>query len=311
VRTAFIETLCELASERDDLVLMCGDLGFSVLERFAERFPDRYINAGIAEQNMTGMAAGMALAGKVVVTYSIANFAILRCLEQFRNDACYHNAPVIVVSVGTGTAYGSQGYTHHGIEDIAITRTLPNVAVVSPGDPEEVRWALRELVKRRGPANLRLGRGGEPAVHAAGALKGTLDKAIILSAPGRDVTLLGMGSALPEAIAACKRLQAQGIDAGVASLPSIMPFDVDFVAHAAQKSSLLVTVEENITEGGLGSAVSEVVAQARGPRAAVIRAGIARNGTKTATDQKESRRINGFDADGLVRRVESALSKVK
>src|ERR1700749_2063770 len=130
---------------------MCGDLGFSVLERFAERFPQRYFNAGIAEQNMTGMAAGMALAGNIVITYSIANFAILRCLEQFRNDVCYHNASVIVVSVGTGTAYGSQGYTHHGIEDIAITRTLPNVSVASPGDPEEVRWALRELMKRRGP----------------------------------------------------------------------------------------------------------------------------------------------------------------
>ena len=311
MRTAFIETLCELASEQDDIVLMCGDLGFSVLERFAERFPNRYINAGVAEQNMTGMAAGMALTGKVVITYSIANFAVLRCLEQFRNDACYHNAPVIVVSVGTGTAYGSQGYTHHGIEDVAITRTLPNVAVVSPGDPEEVRWALRELVKRRGPANLRLGRGGEPAVHAAGSLKGALDKAIILSPPGRDVTLLGMGGALLEAVAARERLQALGIDTGLVSAPSIMPFDTDFVAQAARGSRLLETVEENMTEGGLGSAVSEVVAEMAGARATVIRAGILRNGAKTAADQKETRRINGFDADGLVRRVESALPKAR
>jgi transketolase len=282
-----------------------------VLERFAERFPDRYINAGVAEQNMTGMAAGMALAGKIVVTYSIANFAILRCLEQFRNDACYHNAPVIVVSVGTGTAYGSQGYTHHGIEDIAITRTLPNAAVVSPGDPEEVRWALRELVRRRGPANLRLGRGGEPAVHPTGSLKGPLDKAIILSPPGRDVTLLGMGGALPEAITAGERLNALGIEAGVASLPSITPFDPGFVAHAARKSRLLVSVEENITEGGLGTAVSEVVAEMSGSRATVIRAGIVHTDAKTAADQRESRRLHGFDADGLVRRVEMALSKTK
>ena len=311
MRTAFIDTLCELASEQEDIVLMCGDLGFSVLERFANRFPQRYFNAGIAEQNMTGMAAGMALAGNIVITYSIANFAILRCLEQFRNDVCYHNASVIVVSVGTGTAYGSQGYTHHGIEDIAITRTLPNVSVASPGDPEEVRWALRELVKRRGPANLRLGRGGEPLVHKPGTLSGMLGAAQILSQPGSDVTFLAMGSPLPEAVAASDRLRASGIDAGVTSMPSITPFDVDFVTQAARKSRLLVTVEENITEGGLGSAGSEVVAGLHGPRATVLRTGIARNSAKTAADQNETRRVNGFDADGLVRRVAAALSKAE
>jgi transketolase len=257
------------------------------------------------------MAAGMALAGKTVITYSIANFAILRCLEQFRNDVCYHNAAVIVVSVGTGTAYGSQGYTHHGIEDIGITRTLPNAAIVSPGDPEEVRWALRALVERRGPANLRLGRGGEPAIHATASLTGPLDQAIVIRPPGPDITFLSMGSPLPEVIAAGERLRARGIGAGVVSMPSITPFDTAFVAKAAQISRFLVTVEENILDGGLGSAVSEVVAGLASPRAIVIRTGIARNGEKTAADQKESRRVNGFDTDGLVHRVEAALATAR
>ena len=139
MRSAFIDTLCELAEQQEDIVLLCGDLGYSVLERFAERFPRRFHNVGVAEQNMTGLAAGLAMSGKLVVTYSIANFAVVRCLEQLRNDVCYHNAPVIAVSVGSGMAYGAQGYTHHGIEDMAFTRILPNMAVVSPGDPAETR----------------------------------------------------------------------------------------------------------------------------------------------------------------------------
>lgn len=122
MRTAFIETLCELAAADPRIWLLTGDLGFSVLEVFAERFPDRYVNMGVAEQNMTGVAAGLAMSGKIVFTYSIANFPTLRCLEQIRNDVCYHEASVKVVAVGGGLSYGNLGYTHHGIEDLAVMR---------------------------------------------------------------------------------------------------------------------------------------------------------------------------------------------
>src|SRR5262249_13809462 len=141
MRAAFIKTLYELA-ERDERVwLLTGDLGFTVLEDFARRFPERYLNVGVAEQNMTGVAAGLARCGKVVFTYSIANFPTLRCLEQIRNDVCYHEANVKVVSVGGGFAYGAAGYTHHGVEDLGALRLLPGMTVVAPGDPVETRLA--------------------------------------------------------------------------------------------------------------------------------------------------------------------------
>src|SRR4029077_3365308 len=137
MRTAFIRTILELAESDDRIHLIVGDLGFGVVEPFMAKYPDRFLNAGVAEQNMTGIAAGLALSGKIVFTYSIANFPILRCLEQIRNDVCYHRANVKVVAVGGGFAYGSLGATHHATEDLAIMRALPEMSVVAPGDPEE------------------------------------------------------------------------------------------------------------------------------------------------------------------------------
>ncbi len=132
MRTAFIEELIALAERDDRIWLVCGDLGYSVLDAFSNRFPDRYLNAGVAEQNMTGIAAGLALTGKVVFTYSIANFPIMRCLEQIRNDVCYHKLNVKIVAVGGGLAYGSHGYTHHGVEDLAIMSALPRYGGSGP-----------------------------------------------------------------------------------------------------------------------------------------------------------------------------------
>jgi transketolase len=150
MRTAFIEELISLAERDDRIWLVCGDLGYSVLDAFSDRFPDRYLNAGVAEQNMTGIAAGLALTGKVVFTYSIANFPIMRCLEQIRNDVCYHKLNVKIVAVGGGLAYGSHGYTHHGVEDLAIMSALPDMAVVAPGDPVEARAATAALAATPG-----------------------------------------------------------------------------------------------------------------------------------------------------------------
>ena len=139
MRTAFTETLCKLAEQNQRIWLLTGDLGFSVLERFAERFPGRYVNMGVAEQNMMGVAAGLALCGKVVFTYSIANFPVMRCLEQIRNDVCYHNLNVKIVAVGGGVAYGAMGYSHHAVEDLAVMRAMPNMTVLAPGDAVEAR----------------------------------------------------------------------------------------------------------------------------------------------------------------------------
>jgi transketolase len=166
MRNAFIQELVALAHQNPQIALIVGDLGYSVIEPFADEFPDRFINAGVAEQNMTGLAAGMASEGYHVFTYSIANFPTFRCAEQIRNDVAYQKLPVTIVSVGGGLAYGALGYSHHAVQDYALMRTLPNMLIAAPGDPMEVQACMRYLVANPGPSYLRLGKAGEPNFHA-------------------------------------------------------------------------------------------------------------------------------------------------
>jgi transketolase len=257
VRTAFIETLKDLAGQDERIWLLCADLGFSVLEGFAQAFPKRYVNVGVAEQNMTGVAAGLALSGKIVFTYSIANFPVIRCLEQIRDDVCAHNLNVKVVSVGGGFAYGSAGYTHHGTEDLAMMRTLPNMTVLAPGDPVETRLLTIAATARPGPCYLRLGKAGEPIVHTS-APEVTIGKAIVLR-EGNAGTLISTGGALAMTVRAADELAAQGISVSVLSMPSLSPLDNDAILRAARDTGRIVTVE-NHGIGGLGSAVAEILA---------------------------------------------------
>ncbi len=166
MRSAFINELIVQARLHPEIFLIVGDLGFSVIEPFAAEFPDRFINAGVAEQNMTGVAAGLASEGYHVFTYSIANFPTFRCAEQIRNDIVYHNLPVTIVSVGGGVAYGSLGYSHHAVQDIALMRLFPGNLLACPGDPVETRACMKALVELRRPSYLRLGKAGEPVVHS-------------------------------------------------------------------------------------------------------------------------------------------------
>lgn len=256
MRTAFIKTLCELAEQDDRIWLLTGDLGYSVLENFSQRFPKRYINMGVAEQNMTGVAAGLALEGKTVFTYSIANFPVMRCLEQIRNDVCYHNLNVKVVAVGGGVAYGAAGYTHHAVEDLAVMRAMPNMTVLAPGDPVEVQLATRAIVDWQGPCYLRLGKGGEPIIHQIEPVF-EIGKSIVMR-EGNDVTLISTGGILSEVVSAAEQLAPQ-IQARVLSMPTVKPLDRDVLLKAAGETKLLVTVEEHSAVGGLGSAVALIL----------------------------------------------------
>ncbi len=266
MRTAFAKALCELA-ERDPRVwLLTGDLGFSVLEPFRARFPERFVNAGVAEQNMVGVAAGLAHSGNVVFVYSIANFPTLRCYEQIRNDVCYHELPVRIVSVGGGLAYGSAGYTHHGVEDLAVMRVLPGMTVVAPGDPLETDAVTRALVDLPGPAYLRLGKANEPVVHEA-PLSLTLGRALTLR-NGHDVTLISTGGMLAASVAAADELAVRAkLSVRVLSMHTLKPLDVEAVLAAARETRLILSVEEHSELGGLGSAVAELLAEMPPPRA--------------------------------------------
>jgi transketolase len=247
-------------AERDSRVfLVVGDLGFGVTEPFAKRFPKRYLNAGVAEQNMTGIAAGLALSGKIVFTYSIANFPILRCLEQIRNDVCYHHANVKVVAVGGGFAYGSLGATHHATEDLAIMRALPEMSVVAPGDPEEAAAATEAVAAHDGPCYLRLGRAGEQKVHTR-QITFRLGKAIQLR-EGSDLTLISTGGMLQTAVETSEALSHKKLQARVLSMHTLKPLDIDAILAAARETGAIFTLEEHSIIGGLGSAVAETLAE--------------------------------------------------
>ena len=316
MRTAFLRTIEELAALDPRINLVVGDLGFSVVESFAGRFPRQFLNAGVAEQNMAGLAAGMALSGKVVFIYSIANFPTLRCLEQIRNDACYHGADLKVVSVGGGFSYGALGMTHHALEDLAILRALPGMVVLAPGDPLEVEGATRAIVRHRGPCYLRLGKAGEPVVH-----KSPPDFVIGRAIPareGRDLTLISAGGMLHTCVEAADRLSARGIEARVLSMATLKPLDADAVLQAAEETGAILTVEEHSVIGGLGGAVAEVLAQRARRRTPFRILGVEDRFTREVGGQEHLRRLHGLTAEAvaaaaieLTRSAERARSHVQ
>ena len=227
MRDTFVRTLFELAKEDRNIELVTGDLGFGVLKPFWEALPDQFINAGIAEQNMTTVAAGMALEGKNVFTYSIGNFPTLRCLEQIRNDCAYHNANVKIVCVGGGFVYGSLGMSHHATEDIAVMRALPDVVVMCPGDLVEAEAATKAIAKHHGTCYLRLGRGGEKRIHKE--LKNfEIGKAIPVRF-GERIAVFSTGAIFEEVEEACNLLAAEGIYPTVYTFPTVKPIDAEVI----------------------------------------------------------------------------------
>lgn len=303
MRTCFVEGLVALAAEDERVCLVVGDLGYGAVEGFAARFPGRFLNAGVAEQNMTGLAAGWAMTGKVVFTYSIANFPTLRCLEQLRNDVCYHNLPVKVVAVGGGFAYGAHGYTHHGLEDVGVMRALPQMAVACPADAHECTSALRWLAALPGPAYLRLGRNGEPALHGGPVeVRGGL----LELSPGRDLVFVTTGPVAAEALEAARRLRAVGVAAGVVSAPLLKPFDRAGFLRIAAQTPLIITVEEHCGVGGLGALCAEALAEER-PGARLVRR-FAPEALETLGAQAWMRAACGLDAASLAAAAAAALS---
>lgn len=305
MRNTFVKTLVDIAEKNKDIYLMTGDLGFGVLTPFMEKFPDRFINAGIAEQNMTGVAAGMAREGKTVLTYSIGNFPTLRCLEQIRNDCAYHNANVKIVCVGGGFVYGAHGMSHHATEDIAIMRALPVVTVFAPGDLVEAEEITKSMLKQNGTCYLRLGKGGEKRIHDK-IEKFEIGKAIKLS-DGKDVAIFSTGAILDEAVKVREELQKIGISVSQYSFPTIKPIDENVIIENANKCKLVVTIEEHNIIGGLGGAVSEVIAENK-TNATLLRIGLNDEYTSIVGTQAYLREQYGLSADKILERI---LKKLK
>lgn len=259
MRDTFVKTLLEEAKRDPNIFLITGDLGFGVLEEFENMLPSQFLNAGVAEQTMVGLAAGMASTGKRVFVYSIGNFATIRALEQIRNDVCYMNNSVVIVSVGAGYSYGSQGFTHHALEDIATMRALPKMNVISPADPFETEVLTRYLVADRKPSYFRLGRSGEQQINQKipKLVEGRLNKII----DGKDGTILFTGSIGVNAIRAREMLTSRGLFVGVYSVPFVSLIDPSEISLLSKKGPFVV-LEEHSIRGGLTSAILEKAAQA-------------------------------------------------
>lgn len=307
MRNAFLDELFLLAKNDSRIVFMTGDLGFGVVEKFMEELPRQFVNAGVAEQNMTGVAAGMALSGKIVFTYSIANFPTLRCLEHIRNDVCYHNANVKVVSVGGGFAYGSMGTTHHATEDLGVMRMLPNMRVVAPGDPVEARAATRALVESPGPWYLRLGKAGEPVVHEA-VVAFEAGRALLVR-EGDDVTLVSTGGMLKTAVDVADILAGDGVSARVLSMHTLEPLDESAILIAAQETGGIVTIEEHSLVGGLGTAVAEILVGLEQSRPRFRKLGVSPRFADRVGSQEYLRQQNGLDIDSIRTVVKEMLGR--
>lgn len=304
MRDAFLDKLTKLAAADKDVVLLTADLGFGVFEDFESRFPGQYFNVGVAEQNMTGLAAGLALEGKKVITYSIGNFPTLRCLEQIRNDACYHDLNITIVASGGGFSYGSLGMSHHATEDIAILRALPAMIVVAPGTAWEAGEATEALVKLDGVGYLRL---DKTVADENNAPLFSLGRSIRYR-EGTDVTLLATGGILRDTIQAAELLQELGIGAGVVSMHSIKPIDRDVIITASNDTGGIVTIEEHNIDGGLGSAVAEVCMDGGVAPKAFLRIGLNDQYSSIVGSQDYLRAYYQMDATAIAERVQKLLA---
>lgn len=303
MRDTFLKRVVEIAENDPKILLVTGDLGFKVLDEFREKYPAQYLNAGIAEQNMAGMGAGLALEGWTVLLYSIANFPSLRCFEQIRNDIVYHNANVKVISIGSGFSYGQLGMSHHGTEDITIMRTLPGMTILSPCNDWEMTRCTEFLLSEKGPFYLR--------VDKSGALTAPINSGEIFS-PGKlrllrdgtDVSIISTGSIISEAMKAAEELATAGISVRVYSCHSLKPFDVDTLRQAASETAGLITLEEHTIDGGLGGIVAEILLEGEVRPGFFKRMGLPSMFAKVVGCQEYLRKEYKLDAMSVVEQVQ-------
>ena len=307
MRNAFAEEITKLAAKDRRIVMLPGDIGNRLFDKYKEKFPDRFYNCGVAEANLVSLAAGMAFCGLRPVAYTITPFITSRCFEQVRVDICYNNLPVITVAVGGGFGYASLGATHHSCEDIAIMRVLPNMTVICPGDAFEVRAAIRAALKYNGPVYIRLGKKGEPLVHKK-IPDFKIGKGIIIN-KGSDVCLLSTGNMLPTALEAGENLNKQGLSAQVVSFHTIKPLDKDLLSEIFEKFKLVVTIEEHSLLAGLGGSISEWLVDQQSQKAKLLRVGTDDVFLHKVGEQEYAREIFGLTPKAITEKILNIYNK--
>lgn len=306
MRNAFAKQITELAQQDPRIVLMAGDIGNRLFDNLKAKCPARFFNCGVAEANMIGMAAGLAMSGLRPFCYTITPFVTYRCLEQIRIDVCYHHAPVVIVGTGAGLSYASLGATHHSCEEMGMLRLLPGLAVLAPADAMEVRGAVKAAAQYPHPVYIRIGKKGEPVVHQEEP-EFVIGKAISLR-EGTDVCLLSAGTMLPEVMAAAEKLAQSGVSAKVVSFHTIKPLDEALLSEVFGKFKVVATVEEHSILGGLGGAVAEWLADA-GANGRLVRIGSGDEFLHETAEQEQAREYFGLTAEAIAARLRAAWEK--
>ncbi len=306
MRNAFCNVLIDAARQDERVWLLTGDLGYSVLEPFSKEFPSRFVNAGVAEQNMTGVATGLSLSGKIVFTYSIANFPTIRCLEQIRNDVCYHKANVKIVAVGGGLCYGTAGFSHHATEDLAIMRALPGMVVAAPSDALEAAQITRLATTIPGPFYIRLGKNNEPIIHTSHP-ELHLGEPLCFERNGGEIALISTGTLVSEVLQAAEILKSSGIEARTLGMPFVKPIDYKKFLQFIDGCRFVLVAEEHTSFGGLGSAIAEILAEV-GLNIKFARIHLPEFINSNGS-QKELRHNLGLDAPSIAARAMELLTK--
>ena len=307
MRNAFADELTRLGTEDARVVMLSGDIGNRLFDKFKDKHPSRFFNCGVAEANMMGVAAGMAMNGLRPVAYTITPFVTTRCLEQIRTDVCYHEVPVTIVAVGAGLAYSGLGPTHHACEDISFLRSIPNMVVICPGDAFEVRGALRAAMQQDRPVYIRMGKKGEPVVHKGPIADFVIGKAITVE-EGSDVCLLSTGNMLPEAVEAAHALKDKNLSAEVVSFHTVKPLDEEKLKQAFARFKLVATIEEHSLIGGFGAAVSEWLLDSETPHRKFLRFGTPDAFFKKSGEQEYAREVLGLTGRQIAEKVLHSLS---
>jgi transketolase len=307
MRNAFADEITKLGAADSRVVLLSGDIGNKLFDKFKERAQERFYNCGVAEANMMGVAAGMALSGLRPVVYTITPFTTTRCFEQIRVDVCYHRAPVIIVGTGSGLSYAELGPTHHSCEDMAILRTLPEMTVIAPGDSLELRAALRAALRHDGPVYMRIGKKGEPQIHTREPAF-RIGEAITVQS-GTDVCLIGTGVMLAVVMDAARLLASENISARVESFPTVKPLHTARLAGLFRQYRTVAVAEEHGRIGGLGGAVAEWLAGQDTPRARFLAFGTEDAFMHEIGSTEYARNKFGLTAENIAAKVKASLGK--
>jgi transketolase len=301
MRNAFAEEMTKVAAIDKRVVVLSGDIGNRLFDKLKAVDESRFYNCGVAEANMMGVAAGMALSGLRPFVYTITPFTTTRCFEQIRVDVCYHRAPVVIVGTGSGLSYAELGPTHHSLEDMAILRTLPGMRVMAPCDSSELRQVLHEVLKDDSPTYIRIGKKGEADIHTS-LPDLRLGKALIIR-PGSDVTLLCAGNMMAETLKAADLLAASGLSAEVVSFHTVKPLDEALLSQLFSEHKLVVVLEEHGLIGGAGSAVLEWGNRVRADLRKLVCVGGPDRFLSACGDQEEARILLGLTPTVITQKI--------